>query len=137
MPLEGLLEILSDTKAKKDNPLVSKETRYSDKIIILKKDDFKSFDKIKSEDITDEFLGYFSLLTSYCVVAKYNDLKEGPKRSLPIMPRTDFVAQYMQFVEKSWRISFATARRPCMTLSRKSREEMTNLLEKSSVGSPE
>lgn len=100
MPLEGLLEILSDTKQKRENPLVSKFTRNSDKITILKKDDFKPFDRIKSEDITDEFLGYFSLLTSYCVVAKYNEPKEGPKRSLPVMPRTDFVAQYIQFVEK-------------------------------------
>ncbi|KAL8724634.1 MAG: hypothetical protein Q9166_007844 [cf. Caloplaca sp. 2 TL-2023] len=106
MPLEGLLEILRDTKDKKENPLASKFTRNGDKITILKKDDFKPFDKIKSEDITDEFLGYFSLLTSYCVVAKYNDPKKGPKRSLPIMPRTDFVAQYVQFVEKKLEAQF-------------------------------
>lgn len=87
-------------KERKENPLASMLTRHSDKIVILKRDDFRTFDKIKSEDITNEFLGYFSLLASYCVVAKYNDPREGPKRSLPVMPRTDFVAQYTQFVEK-------------------------------------
>ena len=106
MPLESLLEILRDTKDKKDNPLASKLTRNSEKITILKKDDFKPFGKIKSEDITDDFLGYFSLLTSYCVLAKANDPREGPKRSLPIMPRTDFVAQYIQFVEQKLEAQF-------------------------------
>lgn len=106
MPLESLLEILKDTKDKKDNPLASKVTRNSEKITILKKDDFKPFGKIKSEDITDDFLGYFSLLTSYCVLAKANDPREGPKRSLSIMPRTDFVAQYIQFVEQKLEAQF-------------------------------
>ncbi|KAL8714481.1 MAG: hypothetical protein Q9225_006573 [Loekoesia sp. 1 TL-2023] len=104
MPLKGLLEILSDTKEKK--PLASKFGRNYDKIRILKKDDFKPFDKIKSEDITDEFLGYFSLLTSYCVVARLNNPTEGLKRSLPIMPRTDFAAQYRQFVEQKLQAQF-------------------------------
>ena len=100
MPLEGLLEILRDTKERKKNPLVSEGVINRNSIKILKKDDFKHFDKIKPKDITDEFLGYFSLLTSYCVVARYNIPKESPKRSLPVMPRTDFVAQYTRFVEK-------------------------------------
>ena len=60
--------------------------------MITKKDDFKSFKKIKSKDVTDKFLEYFSLLSSYCVLAKFNAPEEGPKRSLSVLPRTDFAA---------------------------------------------
>jgi hypothetical protein len=99
MPLGAVQEILSDTKSKTHNPLASMGALYGSKIKILTKNDFKSFSKIKANDITDEFLGYFSLLTSYCILADFGDPKEGPKRLLPIMPRTDFVAQYTQFIE--------------------------------------
>ncbi|KAF2177168.1 hypothetical protein K469DRAFT_810131 [Zopfia rhizophila CBS 207.26] len=99
MPLEAILEILSDTKSKTPNPLASKGALDAPRIKILTKDDFKSFSKIKANDITDEFLGYFSLLTSYCVLAEFGNPNEGPKRLIPIMPRTDFVAQYTKFIE--------------------------------------
>ena len=67
--------------------------------MILTKNDFKSFSKIKSNDFNDEFLGFFSLLTSYCVLADFSSPKQGPKHLLPIMPRTDFVTQYTKFIE--------------------------------------
>src|SRR3954451_11740002 len=71
------------------NPLASNGALWGSKIKILTKNDFKSFSKIKASDIPDEFLGYFSLLTSYCVLADSGVPKEGPKHLLPIMPRTD------------------------------------------------
>lgn len=99
MPLEAVLRILNDAKHKIDNPLASDGWLYKDRIKILTKNDFTTFSKIKANDITDEFLGYFSLLTAYCILAESSDPKEGPKRLLPIMPRTDFVTQYTKFIE--------------------------------------
>ncbi|KAI4104460.1 MAG: hypothetical protein LQ345_007269 [Seirophora villosa] len=84
---DAILEILEDTKDQKDN--------------------FKLFDNsIKSEDITDEFLGYFFLLTSYCVFANSNQPREGLNRSLSIMPCSRFVTQYIQFVERKLEAQF-------------------------------
>ncbi|KAL8910952.1 MAG: hypothetical protein Q9171_003819 [Xanthocarpia ochracea] len=103
MPLEGLLQVLKDGKDKKDNVLANKGQSYNDKIVIPTKDSFKDFGKIKEDDITDEFLGFFSLLTTYCVVAKDNDERNGPKRSLNIMPRTDFLGMYKKFIEEKLR----------------------------------
>ncbi|KAF2431039.1 hypothetical protein EJ08DRAFT_696718 [Tothia fuscella] len=99
MPLEAVLQILSDTKNKKQNPLASDGALDANKIKILTKNNFKSFKKIKQADITDEFLGFFSLLSSYCVLAHASNPKEGPKRLIPVMPRTDFLAQYSTFIE--------------------------------------
>jgi hypothetical protein len=99
MPLEAVLKILSDAKSKTKNPLASTGTLYGSKIKILTKNDFTSFSKIKANDITDEFLGYFSLLASYCTLADFGNPKDGPKHLLPIMPRTDFATQYTKFIE--------------------------------------
>lgn len=105
MPLQGVLEILSDAKNRNlaNNPLASRGSINANNIKILKRDDFASFKSIKPADINEEFLGFFSLLTSYCVLAETSNPIEGPKRILPIMPRTDFVAQYNQFVEPKLR----------------------------------
>jgi len=103
MPLEGLLQVLKDGKHKTDNVLANKGASYNDKIVIATKDSFKDFGKIKPDDITDEFLGFFSLLTTYCIVANDNFEGYGPKRSLNIMPRTDFLAMYKKFIEEKLR----------------------------------
>jgi len=99
MPLEAVLQILGDSKSRsKTNPLASSGALYADKIQILTKDNFKSFSKIKASDIDDEFLGFFSILASYCFLAQLSDPKQGPKHLIPIMPRTDFVTQYNTFI---------------------------------------
>jgi hypothetical protein len=101
MPLGAVLKILGDTKDRNvaNNPLASSGALDAPRIKILTKKDFKSFPKISSSDINDEFLGFFSLLTSYCVLAKSTDPVKGPKHLLPVMPRTDFVTQYNTFIE--------------------------------------
>jgi len=107
MPLGAILKILGDTKAedpantdplKKTNPLAG-GSEHRAKLKILTKKDFKPFSKIKSKDINDDFLGFFSLLTSYCVLADLTTPKDGPKHLLAIMPRTDFVTQYTNFAK--------------------------------------
>ncbi|KAI9712003.1 MAG: hypothetical protein M1820_001711 [Bogoriella megaspora] len=117
MPLQAVLEILSDTKNNKHNPLASKGALYGPKIQILTKDDFKSFKKIKAKDIDPEFLGFFSLLTTYCVLAEASDPKEGPKRIAPVMPRTDFVAQYRKFIEPKLKDQLSP-KYPCSKLAK-------------------
>jgi hypothetical protein len=98
MPLEAILEILKDASpGSSTNPLTS-SFRWSG-IKILTKEDFKSFSKIKPEDVTDEFLGFFSLLASYCINSRHGDKYRGPKYLLPIMPRTDLLTQYKTFIE--------------------------------------
>ncbi|KAF2251488.1 hypothetical protein BU26DRAFT_518139 [Trematosphaeria pertusa] len=137
MPLEAILKILGDTKSETPNPFASGEARYGSRIKILTKDDFVSFTKIKANDITDEFLGYFSLLASYCVLADSSDPREGPKRLLPIMPHTDFVAQYTKFIEPKLKDRLPdspTGRHPCIILSRKSLEQVLRLVKEHSNG---
>ncbi|KAF1955164.1 hypothetical protein CC80DRAFT_564563, partial [Byssothecium circinans] len=107
MPLEAILKILSDAKSKTPNPLASDGALYRDRIKILTKNEFRSFSKIKETDVNDEFLGFFSLLASYCVLANDSDPKKGPKQLLPIMPRTDFIAQYTKFIEPKLRDQLA------------------------------
>ena len=108
MPLGAVLKILSDAKAKNTarNPLASSGALDAARIKILTKKDFASFTKISLSDIDEEFLGFFSLLTSYCVLAKFTDPKKGPKHLLPVMPRTDFSAQYNKFIEPKLKKQF-------------------------------
>jgi hypothetical protein len=102
MPFEAVLKILGVSNNKNPapkNPLASSGNLNSGKFKILKKDDFKTFSKINANDINDEFLGFFSILASYSVLAHTSTAKEGPKRIVPIMPRANFVTQYTTFVE--------------------------------------
>lgn len=99
MPLAAVLQILHDTKESVPKALASKGSINRPKLKIPTKKDFGSLQKIKESDLTDEFLGYFSLLATYCVLANIGDRKDGPKRLVNIMPRTDFSAQYNEFVE--------------------------------------
>ena len=103
LPLGGLLQVLKDAKDRKDNVLANKGAPYNSKIVIATEESFKDFGKIKPNDITDEFLGFFSLLTTYCIVANDNDERYGPKRSLNIMPRTDFLGMYKKFIDEKLR----------------------------------
>ena len=99
MPLEGVLQVLKDTKNGGDDSLAGQRPEIKGHIVLPSSDGFKSFGKISPIDINDQFLGFFSLLTSYCVASKYNTPKQGPKYSLTIMPRTDFLTMYKTFVE--------------------------------------
>jgi len=75
MPLQAVLKILSDSKSETSNPVAS-GILYGDKIKILTRNDFRSFSKIKANDITDEYHGYSSLLTSYYFLAEFSNPKK-------------------------------------------------------------
>ena len=100
MPLDAVLQVLKDGKNHQDNVLANKDRFYNERIVIATRESFKPFGKIKITDLTDEFFGFFSLLTTYCVLANDNDAAKGPKHSLNIMPRTDFLAMYKKFIEE-------------------------------------
>ncbi|KAF2968912.1 hypothetical protein GQX73_g4700 [Xylaria multiplex] len=101
MPMEGVLQVLQDSKAQnQDNALINVGQDYNSKIVIVKPGSFESFPRIRHEDINAEFLGFFSLLASYCVAASEGDPNHGPKRGLNIMPRTNFLTMYKTFAKK-------------------------------------
>ena len=71
------------------------------KIVVATDFDLTRFPKIKKEDLTDEFLGFFSLIVSYAIQAKRGyQIDLGPKQSLPIMPRTDITTIYKNFAKE-------------------------------------
>ncbi|KAI0151819.1 hypothetical protein GGR57DRAFT_503747 [Xylariaceae sp. FL1272] len=110
MPMEGVLQLLSDAKADvKTNVLINHDLPYNKKIIVLTKKDFMGFATIRPADVTDEFLGFFSLLTTYCVVASEGDRVNGPKRGLNIMPRTNFLTMYNMFARDKLQEAFANS----------------------------
>ncbi|KAK4690181.1 hypothetical protein P7C71_g6540, partial [Lecanoromycetidae sp. Uapishka_2] len=98
MPMEGVLQVLTDGKAKyKRDVLINIGQDYNEKIIVVNKASFQFFGRIRQTDINDEFLGFFSLLISYCVAASEGEAAHGPKRGLNIMPRTNFLTMYNKF----------------------------------------
>jgi hypothetical protein len=102
IPLEGILKLLADWKTRvpsDKNPLVGHIEGNAKAIKILVKDDFKSFQKIKPDDVDPEFLGAFTLLTAYATLAHTSNKQEGPKKIIPIMPRSDFVTLYNKYIE--------------------------------------
>lgn len=125
MPLGAILDILSDTKSGTQNPLASEGALYRSRLSILTINDFQSFKKIKESDITDDFLGFFSLLTSYCALADFTDPKQGPKHLLPVMPRTDFVTQYNTFIQPKLAAQLSQKK----TLSRKLKTSLYDIVE--------
>ena len=70
MPMEGVLQVLKDGKGQvQSDVLINVGQDYNKKIIIVTKDSFRAFERNNLNDVNNEFLGFFSLLTSYCVAA--------------------------------------------------------------------
>lgn len=71
---------------------------------MVRREDFGALqlDQIDQADITDDFLGFFSLVVSYTkatfTVTTPDEIARGPKHSLSIMPRTDFATMYTKEV---------------------------------------
>ena len=108
MPMEGVLQVLKDGKAQvQSDVLINMGQAYNQKIIVVTENSFRSFGRIRSIDINDEFLGFFSLLTSYCVAASEGEPAHGPKRGLNIMPRTNFLTMYNTFARDKLQDQFA------------------------------
>ncbi|KAL9599611.1 MAG: hypothetical protein Q9179_003502 [Wetmoreana sp. 5 TL-2023] len=67
-----------------------------DAIHVVSKEDFTELrlDAIKSQGITDDLQGFLSVVISYAKATRRMKPEDGPKHSLSIMPRADFVAMY-------------------------------------------
>ncbi|EHK20040.1 uncharacterized protein TRIVIDRAFT_68618 [Trichoderma virens Gv29-8] len=108
MPMEGVLQVLEDSKIQnKGNILINQGSDYNTQIILLTAESFGAFKAIRREDIDAEFLGFFSLLTSYCAIASEGKPEHGPKRGLNIMPRTNFLTMYKAFASHKLQAQFA------------------------------
>ncbi|KAI9825120.1 MAG: hypothetical protein M1832_001440 [Thelocarpon impressellum] len=84
-------------------PILSSNTRTVDRLVKVERRHFERFTKIAPADVDDEFLGFFSLVTSYALAAKDGNRDTGPKQALPIMPRTNFATMYKEYVQKKIR----------------------------------
>ena len=103
MPLAAVYKMMKDVKSGKGSKLYSSiSNKKKANIHIVEERDFADAElhKIRSSDITDDMLGFFSLLVSYAKATKDMKASEGPKHSLSIMPRTDFVTMYKMFDAK-------------------------------------
>lgn len=93
MPLEAIYKLMVDLKRDgKTNPILSSQKK--DAIHIVRKEDFAAAELHEITSITDDLLGFFSLVVSYAKATRRMQAQDGPKHSLSIMPRTDFAAMY-------------------------------------------
>ncbi|KAL8755599.1 MAG: hypothetical protein Q9199_003536, partial [Rusavskia elegans] len=99
VPLEAVYHLLADIKGNVPNrsPILSDVKR--DAIHIVRREDFAEacLDKFNP---SDDLLGFFALVISYTKATRRIQAKDGPKHSLSIMPRTNFVAMYKLIKDK-------------------------------------
>ena len=105
LPLEQLqrcfMEITEQQKIA--CPLIT-DSRKQNNMRRVRKEHFQAkFKKIKDSDIDDSFLGFFSLVMSYILATPTQNKENGPKHSLPVMPRTDFATMYNLYVKDKLR----------------------------------
>lgn len=100
MPLEVLQkDFVGDQSSIGRPPIATPFERKAKKMLKVEKAHFNKFEKISAHDKDDEFLGFFSIVMSYVLSSKdQENLDEGPKHALPIMPRTDHVTMYREFI---------------------------------------
>ena len=92
MPLEAIQELISTVVGDQTptSPLLTANGH-----VLVKKEFFGKYE-IKDENLTDDVLGFFSLVMSY-VKADWDFGTSGsPKQLTNIMPRTDFTTIYTQ-----------------------------------------
>lgn len=65
----------------------------------FRKQHFDKSKKITDSDIDDQSLDFFSLVMSYILATPSQNRENGPKHSLPVMPRTDFATIYNLYIK--------------------------------------
>lgn len=68
---------------------------------LVRKEDFGKFSMTPTQksSLTDEALGFFSMVVSYAKAADKLTPENGLKHEIPIMPRTDFATMYKTFIK--------------------------------------
>lgn len=66
---------------------------------LVRKEDFNKFSMTPAQkaSLTDEALGFFSMIVSYAKAGPGATPENGLKHEIPIMPRTDFGTMYKTF----------------------------------------
>jgi hypothetical protein len=101
MPLEGLYSLLSDTKQDKAEPLIGLDRNGNRYLQIVTKEYFQTNpNKIAPNAVTDDVLGFCSLVLSYAKAAREMQPNASPKIDITIMPRTDFNTMFKQVSKK-------------------------------------
>ena len=97
MPLEAIYQLFVDLKGDgiSSNAIMAEGSKR-DNIHVVRREDFRllGLTGFKPADITDDLLGFLSLVVSYAKATRRMQAKDGPKHSLSVMPRTDFAAMY-------------------------------------------
>jgi hypothetical protein len=101
MPLEGLYSLLSDSKQQKMETLIGYDRYNGERLEYVTKEFFQtSPNKISSKAVTDDVLGFCSLVLSYAKAAESMQPNASPKMNIAIMPRTDFNTMFKQVSKK-------------------------------------
>ncbi len=106
MPLEALYSLMKEQAAGTDvdqRNILDGYCMEGDCIILVTKDYFKSEpNDIDGTKLTDDVLGFLTLVLSYAKAAKTKTLKpdQSPKQLLSFMPRTEFNTMYEQVKSK-------------------------------------
>ncbi|KAL8846955.1 MAG: hypothetical protein Q9221_007997 [Calogaya cf. arnoldii] len=97
MPLKAIYQLFVDLKRDgiSSNAIMAEGSKR-DNIHVVRREDFRllGLTGFKPADITDDLLGFLSLVVSYAKATRRMQAKDGPKHSLSVMPRTDFAAMY-------------------------------------------
>ncbi|KAK4690725.1 hypothetical protein P7C71_g6131, partial [Lecanoromycetidae sp. Uapishka_2] len=97
MPLEGIQELISTVVG---DQLPISPLLIENDMVLVTKDFFQKVD-VKPENLTDDVLGFFSLMMSY-IKADWTFGDSGSiKKLVPIMPRTDFTSIYISQMKKT------------------------------------
>ena len=99
MPLEALYSLMKEHQADPDpderNPLDGYNDNPEHKLVVVKQEYFQSNKNgIDQSKVTDDVLGFCSLVLSYAKAAKELETNESPKLRTVFMPRTEFKTIY-------------------------------------------
>ncbi len=96
MPLEAISDLFSQAKSGEPSSLLPAKDRRG-KMTFVRKGFFQTKpNNMSPADVTNDVLGFLSLIVSYAKVAAPQVEDESPKLLTPIMPRIDFTTIYNQ-----------------------------------------
>lgn len=92
--------LIDVSKGEQKNPFLPTSSSKRSRVHVVKRDDVVDLKAngqnifCKNDDITEHMLGFLSLVASYAKGTETARPSDGPKHSLSLMPRTDFITMY-------------------------------------------
>jgi len=96
MPLESISYLFSQAKSGKSSSLLPSLANRNGRTFVRKEFFQTKPNNMSPANVTDDVLGFLSLIVSYAKVAAPQVEDESSKLLTPIMPRTDFTTIYNQ-----------------------------------------